>query len=143
MNLPNRPSRLYLNDPSKDVVIAREDGYAPDGEMVKDVVKVNVPWTVVWHSPDGFEVGYNGSGPADLALNILQQFLPGRDVLCFKGTRCSRAASMLHQQFKEEFIATMDQKGGTIKAERIKEWIRANLPMEDLADTKILPRDAG
>ena len=36
----------------------------------------NVPWTVIQHSPDGFEWGYEGSGPADLALNILNAFVP-------------------------------------------------------------------
>ena len=33
----------------------------------------------VWHSPTGFEWGYGGSGPADLALNILLAATADRD----------------------------------------------------------------
>lgn len=45
------------------------------------------------HSPDGFAWGYEGSGPAQLALAILLVALPrGR-------------AQELYQQFKREFIA--------------------------------------
>lgn len=142
MNFPKNARRLLLDVPGEDIVIRREEGDDPDGERSEGIVKCNVPWTAVWHSPDGFEVGYNGSGPADLALNILQQFLPGREVLCFKGTKCSSAAAMLHQQFKAEFIATMDKDGGTIQAQRIKDWIRANLPIEKIgAETAVLPRE--
>jgi hypothetical protein len=49
----------------------------------------------VRHSPDGFEWGYSGSGPADLALAILWHALgsePARD---------------LYHQFKHEIISTL------------------------------------
>ena len=36
-------------------------------------VLTNVPHLVVHHSPTGYEWGYGGSGPADLALNILDR----------------------------------------------------------------------
>jgi hypothetical protein len=32
----------------------------------------NVPHLVTYHSPSGFAWGYGGSGPADLALTILE-----------------------------------------------------------------------
>ena len=49
----------------------------------------------VWnHSPDGFECGYGGSGPAQLALAILLE----------AGLSDERAVR-LHQAFKWEFIA--------------------------------------
>ena len=38
-----------------------------DGTAVVDGIRQS--W--VWHSPTGFEWSYGGSGPADLALNIL------------------------------------------------------------------------
>ena len=50
--------------------------------------------SIIDHSPDGFEWGYNGSGPAQLALSILLLFTD-RDT-----------AVRLYQQFKSEIIAT-------------------------------------
>jgi len=48
----------------------------------------------VRHSPTGFEWGYLGSGPADLALSILWDFMghePTRiDYMCFKEWRVAR-----------------------------------------------------
>ena len=54
----------------------------------------NVPHLVVHHSPTGYEWGYGGSGPADLALNILEWQLRregyrGDTIPCFEG-RCFR-----------------------------------------------------
>lgn len=36
------------------------------------VLSTNVPHLVVYYSPSGYEMGYVGNGPADLALNILE-----------------------------------------------------------------------
>src|ERR1700737_2041329 len=41
-------------------------------------MRTNIPRSVIQHSPDGFECGYSGSGPADFALNILNAFVPPR-----------------------------------------------------------------
>jgi len=92
-------------------------------------LETNVPWSVIQHSPTGFEIGYGGSGPADLALNILNAFVPpGKDGLaavpCYKG-ECSQTAWRLHQTFKFEYIATMKKGGGTIKKEVISGFIKA------------------
>ena len=102
-------------------------------------VHANVPHSVVWHSPSGFEVGYGGSGPADLALNVLNAFVPpGRSpsidadgvehddspVKCYAG-QCSAFAARHHQAFKVQFIATMHRDGGTLPARTIREWIDA------------------
>lgn len=49
----------------------------------------------VWnHSPDGFNAGYSGSGPAQSALAILLEVLKNAD-----------RASRLHQDFKREFLS--------------------------------------
>ena len=87
-----------------DVYIARES----DG-----TIRANVPH-IIHHSPTGFQVGYGGSGPADLALSILEDHLKrtgyeGRRERTFQGT-CFRAAFALHQQFKWDYVATLDQQ---------------------------------
>lgn len=79
---------------------------------------------VVHHSPDGFEWGYGGSGPADLSLSILAAVLgpEPEQVKIFSGS-CGRRAWMLHQQFKREFVATWgDDWQITVGA--VRSWIR-------------------
>lgn len=46
------------------------------------------------HSPDGFNVGYGGSGPAQLALAILLEV-----------TKDKATALKLHQKFKWDVVA--------------------------------------
>lgn len=75
-------------------------------------VETNVPRRVVRHSPSGFEFGYGGSGPADLALNILLLFVD------------QRTAESLYQDFKWEFVATVPREGGIIKRDDIVTWLR-------------------
>jgi hypothetical protein len=92
----------------------------------------NIPGPrVVWHSPDGYEWGYCGSGPADLALNILHYCLPvGCDgepaEKLFRG-QCSAIACKLHQHFKEHFIARLPKEGGTIPGALVDAWIQTEL----------------
>lgn len=63
------------------------------------------------HSPDGFNWGYNGSGPAQAALGILLDCV-GR-----------QAALFFYQQFKFEFVAGWGD-GFTISEKIIKKWIK-------------------
>ncbi|MDI6857213.1 MAG: DUF6166 domain-containing protein [Dehalococcoidia bacterium] len=70
---------------------------------------------VPYHSPDGVEWGYAGSGPADLALAILADYFeePPEFVLAAlrsMWTPRSKAAA-LHQRFKERFVATQQTLG--------------------------------
>ena len=51
------------------------------------------------HSPDGFNWGYGGSGPAELARSILIDFL-GTD----------RVSGSLYQEFKAQLIARINQE---------------------------------
>jgi len=62
------------------------------------------------HSPTGFEWGYAGSGPADLALSILWNFL---------GKEPSR---ILYMDFKNQFVARWKDKW-EITGQQIKDWI--------------------
>lgn len=117
---------------SEDVRIWR----VRDRGDVVEVCRASIPRTVIWHSPDGFNFGYGGSGPAELALNILNAFVPPRELAepekvhdrpdfpltCFFGV-CSLFALRYHQAFKREFIQNMAEPGGTIFAETILYWI--------------------
>src|SRR5712664_3316643 len=65
------------------------------------------------HSPDGFQWGYGGSGPAQLALAILAHHF--RDKLPKDITRtmalvraADERAVKLHQAFKSKLIAAID-----------------------------------
>lgn len=86
-----------------DIILKR----SPDGAPV-----VNVELQEVLHSPTGFEWGYGGSGPAELAYNILLLFTD------------RKTAMRLHQEFKWRYIATMPEQGGTIKKEEVIRWIQ-------------------
>jgi len=68
---------------------------------------------LVHHSPTGFEWGYGGSGPAELALNILYKITGNEDV-----------AFRHHQDFKWEFISTMPFEGGEIDVAEVRDWLR-------------------
>lgn len=96
----------------------------------------NVPRTVIQGSPDGHEWGYGGSGPHDLALDILNWFRPPQNksdhVECNEG-HCSKIAWRLKHLFCVEFIATMPKVGGEIAAETIEKWIIAAESLENWA----------
>lgn len=56
----------------------------------------------VLHSPTGFEMGYNGSGPADLAYSILVHWFLSYK---FSMEEAKEEAAALHQEFKLALIA--------------------------------------
>lgn len=93
----------------------------------------NVPHVVVHHSPDGFECGYGGSGPAELALNVLHALLPPRgDHMdrVFRGVVVSNDAAHLYQDFKRAVIEPMPREGGRVPIEDIQQWIAQRLIAE-------------
>jgi len=105
----------------------------------------NVPWLVVEHSPAGFEYGYHGSGPSDLALNLTQALLErmgydGPKVKLFQG-ECFEFAWMIHHEIKREWIATIphDAEHATVPVGPIIEWIKQNMLEEDQAKFKYKP----
>jgi hypothetical protein len=65
------------------------------------------------HSPTGMEWGYGGSGPADLALNIL--------LAC--GLQQAEVDT-LYQDFKFGFVAPMPAAGGVIRRRDVMAWVR-------------------
>lgn len=65
------------------------------------------------HSPDGFNWGYGGSGPAELALMLLLDL----------GISAERAWTA-HQSLKSQILAGLDQdKPWTLSARRLRAWL--------------------
>lgn len=84
---------------------------------------------LVYHSPDGFETGYGGSGPADLAISILADHFHERASIRPAAGRLQCWA--MHQDFKEAWIAPNKLEPGeeyTITEEEIAGWIRQPHP---------------
>lgn len=105
-----RGSRLHNGDVSVTV----------DGEPLRHVVV---------HSPSGFNWGYGGSGPADLALSILADFFgenPTREQLNSGECLCWQH----HQRFKWELIAGAQQQGFEIHAYKSGVFIRIDAPQK-------------
>jgi hypothetical protein len=64
------------------------------------------------HSPDGFEWGYEGSGPAQSALAILADVLDDPD-----------RAVRLYQDFKRKVISGSPKKGWTLTEDQVMKII--------------------
>lgn len=119
-------------DPGADRFLMRplQDGIVLT--RVGHLVSTNVPHLVVQHSPTGFEFGYAGSGPADLALNILEAMLnrlgyKGHRTTCFQAS-CFSLADRLHQAFKVEFIASAPRDGTIIPYAPVEAWVLQRIP---------------
>lgn len=81
------------------------------------------PWesqSVYNHSPDGFEFGYGGSGPAQLALAILLDYFSGEPDKC---QRIEKAAHHYHD-FKFDFVARARGDLFSITSDDITDWIK-------------------
>ncbi len=68
---------------------------------------------VLRHSPDGFQWGYGGSGPAELARCILLDLL---------GTKKNSLINGIYQEFKREFIESA-YGDLFIREEDIRKWL--------------------
>src|SRR3954469_18003779 len=67
------------------------------------------------HSPTGFGWGYDGAGPAQLALAILAEV-----------TGDNSLAVRLHQEFKRDVIAGLAMnRSWQINSCQVREWLRA------------------
>jgi hypothetical protein len=63
------------------------------------------------HSPDGFEWGFNGSGPAQLALALL-----------LDATGDGKCAVFYHQDFKADIVANWENEW-VIKKVEVLAWV--------------------
>lgn len=75
------------------------------------------------HSPDGFDWGYAGSGPAQLALAILLDYLTNLDRGDEDAAR--HFAQRNYQTFKADVVAIMPSGGWEITGPEIEQWIEA------------------
>lgn len=83
------------------------------------IVTVNgqplVPRLDLWnHSPTGFEWGYGGSGPAQLALALLADYFGNDD-----------QALALHQSFKWAVVARLPKPAWTLTSADIAQAVRS------------------
>jgi hypothetical protein len=92
--------------------------YSPDGEQGTATITVEQDGESrpvrfhSRHSPTGYAWGYGGSGPAQLALDILWDYLG------------EEPPPWLYQQFKTDVIAKLEpDKLWTITAAQIEEWL--------------------
>lgn len=74
-------------------------------------IKTNVQRTVYRHSPTGFNFGYGGSGPADLALNICMMFTD------------KETAETVYQDFKWKFCCGGSEDKLVIPKQEIIDFI--------------------
>jgi hypothetical protein len=83
-----------------------------DGRVRRDLPHV------VRHSPTGFNWGYGGSGPADLALSLLTDALGHR-----------RRAETLYQDFKWAVVAHLPDEW-TLTRQAILNWVHQKTAQE-------------
>ncbi len=120
-----------------EAFVMKRAGKPTDADHARHAI-TNVPHLVVHHSPSGFEFGYAGSGPADLALNAVQYYLNivgyvGAKTKCYDGS-CWTLAWNLHQDFKRAFIAGAPHEGARIPFAKIDAWMEQNITAELLKD---------
>ncbi len=77
---------------------------------------------IVHHSPTGFEFGYGGSGPADLALSILADYFgekPSEKAIYHGRCKCWKP----HQDFKWRFVSPQQGNSFEITEDEITAWL--------------------
>src|SRR5262245_29763304 len=90
----------------------RREGYAIDVTINGRPLN---PRLDLWnHSPTGFEWGYGGSGPAQLALALLADYF-GDD----------QEALALYQSFKFTVIASLPKRGWTLTSEQNQQALQS------------------
>lgn len=114
--------------------VPTNEGFVIERDGDEKRVYTNVPHLIVHHSPTGFEFGYAGSGPADLALNICALLVRGLGLDGgtkvrghFEGEAPAEAFA-IYQDFKFRFVAPLDgERGGTIDYHEASDWVRRRL----------------
>ncbi len=88
------------------------------------------------HSPDGFEWGYGGSGPSDLALSILTEHINSLLQRLYGGgcvppitarNEALAATRELYQAFKWATVAKFSRERWLLPGEDVTAWLRAQL----------------
>ena len=90
-----------------------------DGKWQAEFLDPQPSQKIVNHSPDGFEWGYNGSGPAQLALALVL------DVTGQPGV-----AAFVYQDFKDDFVARWGREVDdrwSMTEEEIRSWVECRM----------------
>lgn len=69
-----------------------------------------------YHSPDGFQWGFAGSGPAQLAVSLLAHFLQDDELAC-----------RLYQPFKNTVLTEETRDDWTLSCQQLLDWVEAAL----------------
>ena len=116
-NIQKRPSITGspkgIATTEQTVYRGRRDPTAPVGgelEVTVDGEPLAKRYDLLSASPSGFETGYNGSGPAQLAIAMLAHAFD------------DEFACEYYQQFKREVVAEFPESGWTLTKEDLNEW---------------------
>lgn len=101
--------------------------YTTDGETFTEV-SPDRSLEVYNHSPTGFEWGYGGSGPSQLALAIL-----------LLATDSEETALQYYHDFKFEVIANAPSHSWTIAGEWIQKWLDKKRLSEQVSARQAYP----
>lgn len=103
---------------------------------------------VVYHvaGEEWIEWGYGGSGPAELAINLLVDVVGPDDARCgrcrgrryFRSSVCGECGGTgvgsdllrLHQDLKWAWIAGLPERRWTLEADALRAWILVHLPRD-------------
>ena len=108
--------KIYRGRRTDDGCVVTVEGNNRRGQGYVHVLPLRLD---LWnHSPAGFEWGYGGSGPAQLALAILADHL-GHD----------REAVRLHQSFKFQVVVTLPREGWTLTSAQVERGIEESYPL--------------
>jgi uncharacterized protein (DUF2249 family) len=128
-----RPTDRALSAPSTELVRCvnfSSDAVAFSGIRVfneasvtmtinSDIIALPLRLELACHSPTGFEWGYNGSGPAQLALAIATQLF-GDDL-----------AVDCYQRLKERVFAGMQRDAWTLSGTAVRRALAGVIPSDD------------
>jgi hypothetical protein len=108
--------------------VFRKDKPPAKGKLIATIGDKDLPHRM-HHSPTGFGCGYAGSGPADLALSILDAALPddGATATIWAKKRVNASAWYLHQAFKFDVVAAWPTEGGQITVGEVRRWAEAKI----------------
>jgi hypothetical protein len=110
--------------------ITRFDASNVDCRILEDDKPSRQLQHIPLHSPTGFNTGYFGSGPCDLALAILTHFLgedPQNVMDSWRGKRFEQCKPLLlYKDFMKEIVGSIildDNESYDLHEEQIGQWI--------------------
>jgi len=118
----------------KNYKIWRDPQNGVVGAVIENGKNLNPLTHVVMHSPTGFEYGYGGSGPSDLALSILVDYFGEsklwkktmvHDFPTVSKKELEASSSVKHyQEFKQDFIQNRGRNEWFVISEgEITDWL--------------------